>query len=458
MKLERDCVHYYSQKGQYFAVDGNSGAVHQLDELAYAIISSVKEGLELAKEPILEKLEREFSHEEIKEAFNEILDLVNEGLLFSKDITEAPKHIDTVVKALCLNVAHDCNLRCKYCFASTGDFGGERQLMSLEVAKQAVDFLIKQSGTRKQIEIDFFGGEPLMNFQVVKDTVAYGEQRAREAGKHIRFTLTTNGIGLTPEIQEFLNEKMYNVVLSIDGRSEVNDDNRRTISGKGSVYEAIVPKYQEFVANRGNKSYYVRGTFTRDNLDFTEDILHLADLGFEQLSMEPVVADSSEAYALRDEDLPAILDEYSRLADALVERIEAQEPVNFFHFNVELKKGPCLYKRLSGCGAGHEYLAVTPEGDLYPCHQFIGKTQYKIGHVATGINLPSLGEEFKNAHVLNKPECSQCWAKYYCSGGCHANNLTFNQDLHTPYHISCIMEKKRLECSFYIHSVINNYR
>lgn len=453
--LEKECVHCFSHSDQHFVVDGNSGSVHLLDKLAYQMIQAVKNGLDFDEITVINHFSNEYSPKESTEAFEEIDALIKENLLFSPDFTEIPKKIDSVVKALCLNVAHDCNLRCKYCFAQTGDFGGKRELMSFSVAKKAVDFLINASKKRYQLELDFFGGEPLLNFEVVKKTVFYGEEQAKKHNKKFRFTITTNGIGLTKEIQDFLNEKMYNVVLSIDGRREINDAARKTISGKGSVHDIIVPKYQEFVRARNGKQYYVRGTFTKDNLDFCEDVRYLAGLGFDQISMEPVVTDVAMDYALTEAELPTIFNEYQRLVDALLEYYQTEKSFNFFHFNVELKKGPCLYKRIAGCGAGHEYIAVTPAGDLFPCHQFIGDEQYKMGDVWQGITRPELGERLKHAHVLNKPACSKCWAKYYCSGGCHFNNLTYGGSLYNPYPLACQMERKRLECSFYIYNSFN---
>ncbi|NLY10919.1 MAG: thioether cross-link-forming SCIFF peptide maturase [Firmicutes bacterium] len=440
--LVRDCVHCYSHKGLNIVVDGNSGAVHLLDDVAFTIVSEIKDG-------------RELTDFEPSEALEEVTFLIDEGVLFSPDLTEVPEPQTSVVKALCLNIAHDCNIRCEYCFAHEGDFGGKRELMSLEVAKQAVDFLLNASGPRVQCEIDFFGGEPLMNFDVVKETVKYGKERSQELGKVLRFTLTTNGIALNDEIIDFVNNEMYNVVLSIDGRKEVNDSMRRTYSGVGSVYETIIPKYRELVSKRGPKSYYVRGTFTRNNLDFSNDVLHLVDQGFYEVSMEPVVADEDERYALTENELPAILQEYERLADAFLASKKQNKPFNFFHFNVELKKGPCIYKRILGCGAGHEYLAVAPDGNLYPCHQFVGQDEYVIGSVYEGIKKTDLKDQFKNSHVLNKQTCKTCWAKYFCSGGCHANNIKFSGSINEPYEVSCIMERKRLECSFYIQAALS---
>lgn len=446
--LDKTCVHTFSQGEVQLAVDGNSGAVHLLDQAAFDLINLIleEEGIQ-TREQLRSFLERHREHQEVGE---EVLELVEEGLLFSRDLTEVPPRPETIVKALCLNVAHDCNLRCAYCFASTGDFKGDRELMPLEVALAAVDFVIQASKHRRQVEIDFFGGEPLLNWDVVRETVHYAEEKAAEHGKTFRFTITTNGLGLTPEIEEFINEHMYNVVLSIDGRKEINDLMRSTVAGRGSVYDLIVPRFQRLVSNRGGRSYYVRGTFTGHNLDFASDVAHLSDLGFKQISMEPVVTDPNEPYALREEHLPAIMEEYERLADLYLERLGTDQEFNFFHFNVELKKGPCLYKRLSGCGAGYEYLAVTPKGELYPCHQFVGMEDYKLGTVSEGITNQQLPPQFKDAHVLNSPTCRTCWAKYYCSGGCIKNNLEQAGNFLGVDELSCRLEKKRLECSFYI--------
>lgn len=419
--LEKKCVHTFTQGGQHIVVDGNSGAVHVVDEYALRVIEEILQNGRIRE---LGQIVPEFSGRgDLAYAAEEVAELTAAGLLFSPDLSEVPERTGVVVKALCLNVAHDCNLRCDYCFASTGDFGGSRELMPLDVAKQAVDFLIANSGNRRHLEIDFFGGEPLLNRDVVKETVAYGKERAAESGKEFRFTLTTNGIGLTPEIEEFINKEMYNVVLSLDGRKEVNDSIRHTISGRGSVYETIVPKFQRLLDGRGGKSYYVRGTFTARNLDFAEDVLHLSELGFKEISVEPVVTDAEADYALTEEHLPAVLSEYERLADLYLERRTSERPFNFFHFNVELRQGPCLYKRLTGCGAGYEYLAVTPQGELYPCHQFVGEEEYRLGDIFSGVTNTELPRRFEESNVLNKPVCQDCWAKFYCSGGCHRNNI-----------------------------------
>lgn len=382
------------------------------------------------------------------EAIAEIEELKAEGQLFAQvdysAVTERP--INKVVKALCLHVAHDCNLRCAYCFASTGDFHGPREMMSFEVGKKALEFLMEHSGNRRFLEVDFFGGEPLMNFDVVKQIVAYGRELEKQYNKRIRFTLTTNGVGLTDEIIEYLNAEMDNVVISIDGRREVHDAMRKTVNGKGS-YDVILDKAKKLADSRNQDKYYVRGTFTRDNLDFAKDVISLADAGFEQISIEPVVADDQMPYSLRAEDLARIFNEYETLAQTMMIRRRNGQWFNFFHFMIDLGKGPCVVKRLTGCGAGNEYVAVTPTGELYPCHQFVGEKQFCMGSVMDGTFDEDMQQRFLQNHVLAKPECRECWAKFYCSGGCAANAWQFNKDIQKPYRLGCEMEKKRLECA-----------
>lgn len=454
MLLDKTCVHTFTQGGQNLVVDGNSGAVHVVDDQAMDLIRRVCANEEIQN---LRDLETFLGTKAYSSEINEeIMSLVEAGLLFSPDLTEVPPRPETIVKALCLNVAHDCNLRCDYCFASTGDFKGARELMPLDVAKSAVDFLLQNSKHRRQLEIDFFGGEPLMNWDVVRQTVEYAKAEAAKLGKVFRFTITTNGLGLTPAIEEFINEHMYNVVLSIDGRKEVNDRIRRTVSNNGSVYEIIIPRFQRLVQNRGDKSYFVRGTFTAHNLDFSQDVEHLHDLGFDQISMEPVVADPTEEYALREDHLPRVLQEYERLAELYLERQRQGRAFNFFHFNVELKKGPCIYKRISGCGAGYEYLAVAPSGEIFPCHQFVGEPEYVLGTVWSGLEKADISDAFKDSHVLNKPICRSCWAKYFCSGGCEKHNMQYSGSRDVPEEMACEMEKKRLECSFYIQAALSD--
>lgn len=454
MLLDKTCVHTFTQGGQNLVVDGNSGAVHVVDDQAMDLIRRVCANEEIQN---LRDLETFLGTKAYSSEINEeIMSLVEAGLLFSPDLTEVPPRPETIVKALCLNVAHDCNLRCDYCFASTGDFKGARELMPLDVAKSAVDFLLQNSKHRRQLEIDFFGGEPLMNWDVVRQTVEYAKAEAAKLGKVFRFTITTNGLGLTPAIEESINEHMYNVVLSIDGRKEVNDRIRRTVSNNGSVYEIIIPRFQRLVQNRGDKSYFVRGTFTAHNLDFSQDVEHLHDLGFDQISMEPVVADPTEEYALREDHLPRVLQEYERLAELYLERQRQGRAFNFFHFNVELKKGPCIYKRISGCGAGYEYLAVAPSGEIFPCHQFVGEPEYVLGTVWSGLEKADVSDAFKDSHVLNKPICRSCWAKYFCSGGCEKHNMQYSGSRDVPEEMACEMEKKRLECSFYIQATLSD--
>lgn len=448
-------IHKYSMNGLFIVLDVNSGAVHVVDEIAYDILDFYKE---LPLDEIISRLKDKYSADAVREAYGEIKELENERLLYTEDVYKEVipliERRDPVVKALCLHIAHDCNLKCKYCFAEEGEYHGKRELMSLEVGKKAIDFLIKASGKRKNLEVDFFGGEPLMNFDVVKGIVEYARSIEKDNGKNFRFTITTNGILLNDEIMEYINENMHNVVLSIDGRKEVHDRMRPRAGGQGS-YDNIVPKFQKLAESRNQTDYYVRGTFTRHNLDFGKDVLHLADLGFKQISVEPVVADPSEDYAIREEDLPVIFEEYERLAKDIIKRRKEGKWFNFFHFMIDLTGGPCVTKRLVGCGSGTEYLAVTPTGDLYPCHQFVGQEQFKMGTVDTGVVNTDIRKDFEQCNVYNKPVCQDCWAKFYCSGGCVANSYNSHGDLITPYEIGCEMQKKRIECAIMIKAVEN---
>ena len=416
-------------------LDVNSGAVHVVDEMAYEVIALYEK---YDQEEIIRKLQNQYPEEELREVFRDIEELKEQGTLFTEDTYENKiidfKKRSTVVKALCLHIAHDCNLACKYCFAEEGEYHGRRALMSYEVGKQALDFLIANSGSRRNLEVDFFGGEPLMNWQVVKDLVAYGREQEKRYDKKFRFTLTTNGVLLNDEVMEFVNREMSNVVLSIDGRQEVHDRMRPFRNGTGS-YELVVPKFQKLAESRNQDRYYVRGTFTRNNLDFSEDVLHLADLGFKQISVEPVVAPPEAPYSIREEDLPFLKEQYDRLAAEMVRRHGTEEDFNFFHFMIDLTGGPCVYKRLSGCGSGTEYLAVTPWGDLYPCHQFVGEEKFLMGNVFDGIQNTELRDEFKGCNVYAKEKCRSCFAKFYCSGGCAANSYNFHGDIHNAYDI-----------------------
>ena len=460
-------IHQYQNNGYHIVLDVNSGSVHVVDKIAYDVIGCLEamnpahtpETLKEEKtaEYLLEKLGDIYAEEDLRDLLEAVAELTAAGQLFTQDVYESyigeVKERKTVVKALCLHIAHDCNLACKYCFAETGDFGGERKLMSAEVGKKAIDYLLKYSGDRHNLEMDFFGGEPLMNWDVVKQLVAYGRSLEEPHHKKFRFTLTTNGVLLNDEIMEFCNKEMSNVVLSLDGRREVNDRMRPFRNGKGS-YDLIVPKFQKFAKSRGEKDYFVRGTFTRNNLDFADDVLHFADLGFEKMSIEPVVAAPEEPYSIREEDLPKIMEEYDKLAKEYIKRHKEGKGFTFFHFMLDLNQGPCVAKRLSGCGSGTEYLAVTPWGDFYPCHQFVGIDKFLLGNVEEGITHPEICNEFKLCNVYAKDKCRDCFARFYCSGGCAANSYNFHGSITDAYDIGCEMQKKRIECSIMIKAAL----
>ena len=440
-------VHTFEALGVKLAVDVNSGAVHVLDDLTYRLLPLVEPPMAEHCPPELLARLPEYRTEAVEEGWQDLRELAGNGLLFVEDDYVDPGAATALqqsapIKALCLHVSHDCNLRCQYCFASTGDFGTGRKIMDIETAKRAIDFVIQRSGSRRNIEVDFFGGEPLMAMDTVKATVAYARSIEKKAGKCFRFTITTNGVLLDDENIDYINREMSNAVLSLDGRPQVNDRMRKTVNGKGS-YEVIVPKFQKLVAGRGTKDYYLRGTFTHYNLDFAEDVMHMADLGFRNVSVEPVVGEETCGYALKDEDLPVVLEQYEKLAEKLKDRAD----VNFFHFNVDLAQGPCVIKRLRGCGAGCEYVAVTPEGDIYPCHQFVGNPAYKIGSLSDGSFDMELSHRFSCLNIYTREECRDCWARFYCSGGCSASNLLVNGDIKKPNHVGCEMERKRLECA-----------
>ena len=443
-------IHQYKNNGFHIVMDVNSGAIHIVDEVVYDMLPLYQEhSLKEIKALLLDR----YTEDEIVEAAGEIEELKAAGVLFTEDIYENYlmdfKKRPTVVKALCLHIAHDCNLACRYCFAEEGEYHGRRELMSYETGRQALDFLIANSGNRRNWEVDFFGGEPLMNWQVVKDLVAYGREQEKLHDKKFRFTLTTNGVLLDDEVMEFANKEMSNVVLSIDGRKEIHDRMRPSRNGKGS-YDLIVPKFQKLAESRKQTNYYVRGTFTRNNLDFSEDVLHLADLGFQQISVEPVVAAPDEPYAIRMEDVPAICEEYDKLAAEMVRRKKEGRDFNFFHFMIDLTGGPCVAKRLSGCGSGTEYLAVTPWGDLYPCHQFVGMEEFLMGNVYDGVKNTELRDEFKCCNVYAKEKCRKCFARFYCSGGCAANSYQFHGTINDAYDIGCELQRKRVECAIMI--------
>ena len=448
-------IHQYRNNGFRIVLDVNSGAIHVVDELMYEVVARYESE---TPEEIRRELSQAYAPEEIDEALAEIRELIGQKALFTPDeyedyIEELGKNRPTVVKALCLHIAHDCNLACKYCFAEEGEYHGKRELMSFEVGKAALDFLVRESGNRRNLEVDFFGGEPTLNFQVVKDLVAYGRSLEAPHNKKFRFTLTTNGVRLDDEIMDFANREMDNVVLSIDGRKEVHDYMRPFPNGSGS-YDLVVPKYRRFADSRGQQRYYVRGTFTRHNPDFAQDVIHLMELGFKQISVEPVVAPEEADYAIREEDLPQLYAEYDRLAQEILRRHKNGEDFNFFHLMIDLEGGPCVAKRLSGCGSGTEYLAVTPWGDLYPCHQFVGNDRFYMGNVFEGVTRQEIVSDFKSCNVYSKEKCRGCFARFYCSGGCAANSYNFHGSIHDTYDIGCALQKKRVECAIMIQAAL----
>ncbi len=449
-------IHKYYLGGLYIVLDVNSGGVHIVDELTYDLLDDAAPPFaEKCPQEIVDKLSAKYPEQEIRECYDEIAALYEEKILFSPDDYEkyAKFTVASPIKAMCLHISHDCNLRCKYCFASTGDFGTGRKLMPLEIGKKAIDFLLENSGNRKNLELDFFGGEPLMNFDVVKEVVAYGREREKEYGKNFRFTITTNGMLLTDDKIDFINKEMSNVVLSIDGRKDVHDNMRPTAGNKGS-YDVILPKYKKLVDARDkDKDWYVRGTFTKYNLDFAEDVFDLYEKGFDQISVEPVVCEDKYPYALTEADVPAIAEEYERLAQRLLENDRNGKHFNFFHFMIDLDQGPCAIKRLRGCGCGNEYVAITPDGDIYPCHQFVGIEEYKMGSLVDGSFNTEMKEQFAKTHIYNKPSCRDCWAKFYCSGGCNANNYMYMGDVLKAHTLSCELEKKRVECAIMLQAI-----
>ena len=460
-------IHQYKNSGLNIVMDIESGSVHVVDDIVYDIVHAldamdsvsdfrkVSDGEVKASdfselEGYLKFMLSKYNDDDIEEAYNEVKELIEEERLFTddiyKDFVMDFKKRTTVVKALCLHIAHDCNLACKYCFADEGEYHGKRELMSYEVGKKALDFLVANSGSRTNLEVDFFGGEPLMNFEVVKQLVKYGRSLEEPNNKKFRFTLTTNGVLLDDDILEFANKEMSNLVLSLDGRKEVHDLMRPRRGGQGS-YDTVVPKFIKAAESRNQMNYYVRGTYTRNNLDFAKDVIHMADLGFEQISVEPVVADKSESYAIREEDIDTLIKQYDELTAEMIKRKKEGKPFNFFHFMIDLSGGPCVAKRLSGCGSGTEYLAVSPSGELYPCHQFMGMKDFLLGNVDEGVIRTDIRDEFKLCNVYAKEKCKNCFAKFYCSGGCAANSYNFSGSINGTYEIGCELQKKRIECA-----------
>lgn len=445
-------IHKFQLDDHRIVLDVNSGAVHLVDELVYDLLDNYDGDNEVL---VLQQWSDKYSSVEINGALAELKNLQNEGLLFSPDLNlpdvfrAAP-----IVKSLCIHTSHACNLRCRYCFAEGGDFGDTTGslMMSKEIGEQAIDFAIKNSSTRKNLELDFFGGEPLTNWQVTEHLINYARQQGKLHEKNIKLTLTTNCTLITDEISKFLTEQNVMLVLSLDGRPAVHDKMRPCANGSDS-YEQAIAGFKKVIATRGDRNYYIRGTFTRENMDFSKDVLHLAQFG-KELSLEPVVT-KDERYAFTEKDLPELYQEYDELARQYLAAKKRGDGFNFFHFNVALDNGPCLAKRLSGCGAGHEYFAVTPDGDLYPCHQFVGREEYKVGSISTGVENKELSQKFRGAHILNKPECQKCWAKFHCSGGCHANAELMNGDILQPYELGCALQKKRLECGILLQAVLS---
>lgn len=442
-------MHKFDVNGSKFLFDENTNSLHQIDQLVWDVL----EVDSLQETNVLAALADRYPTEELVLALQELDQLRQAGLLVSEPVAPPIIPLDErpLVKALCLHLAHDCNLRCVYCFAGTGPFGGSRELMPLSVGKAALDLLVQTSGTRKHLEVDFFGGEPLLNFSVVQGLVSYGRELEEKTGKEFRFTLTTNATLLTAEVQEFLNREQIAVVLSLDGRRAVNDYARPYPDGEGS-YQTIVPDMQQFAASRGHENYFVRGTYTHFNLDFATDVMHMAELGFKHLSMEPVVGSPTEAYTLKPEDIPQLMAEYERLADYYVQKQKEGQPFTFFHFNLSLDHGPCAVKRVTGCGAGYDYLAVTPNGDLYPCHQFVGQSEFRLGTVFTGITRSDISRQFQSVNLYSKQSCVDCWARFFCSGGCMAHAWFANGDFTKPEAMACTLQKKRLECALYVHA------
>jgi len=445
-------IHQYKLNGYNIVIDVYSGSIHIVDELAYDVIAAYegKTREEIVASVLPSFADKGITEKDILECIDDVDSLKESEKLFTQDVFSDKagklKNNSNVIKALCLHVAHTCNLNCSYCFASQGKYQGERALMSAEVGKRALDFLIENSGTRRNLEVDFFGGEPLMNWDVVKELVEYGRKREKEAGKNFRFTLTTNGVLVDDEVIEFCNKEMHNVVLSLDGRKEVHDRFRVDYAGKGS-YDAIVPKFQRFVEKRGDRNYYMRGTFTHHNPDFTNDIFHMADLGFTELSMEPVVCAPDDPSALTEDDIKTVFDQYEILATEMIKRKKNGNGFTFYHYMIDLENGPCIYKRLSGCGSGTEYLAVTPWGDLYPCHQFVGDDDYLMGNIYDGVKNTELRDKFRKCNIYSRPDCEDCWAKLYCSGGCAANAYHASGDITGIYEPGCRLFKKRIECA-----------
>ena len=441
-------IHKFKQGDNFFVLDVNTGAVHIVDELVYDLVDDNKLR---DKEELIKEFGAKYGEETISEAYEELLELIDEDILYSRDQYEDIAHSSMddrdYIKAVCLNIIHGCNLRCKYCFADEGEYNGHKGVMSVETAKKAIDDVVKRSGPRRNIEIDLFGGEPTMIMDKVKEIIAYARENEKAWNKNIRFTMTTNATLLTEEMMDFMDKEMGNIILSLDGRKEVNDNVRIKVDGSGS-YDDILPNIKRMIEKRDkSKHYYVRGTFTGANTDFYEDVKAMVNEGFREISIEPVVLEKGHFLELKEEHLPEIFENYDKLYNEMARRKKEGDEFNFYHFNIDLNGGPCVYKRISGCGAGFEYVAITPQGEVYPCHQFVGKEEFKLGSIYDDTYDAELGKKFKKAHIYNKPKCRECWARFYCSGGCQSNNFAFNGDMNIPYEIGCKMQKKRIECA-----------
>ena len=441
-------IHKFKQGDNFFVLDVNTGAVHIVDELVYDLVDDNKLR---DKEELIKEFGAKYGEETISEAYEELLELIDEDILYSRDQYEDIAHSSMddrdYIKAVCLNIIHGCNLRCKYCFADEGEYNGHKGVMPVETAKKAIDYVVKRSGPRRNIEIDLFGGEPTMIMDKVKEIIAYARENEKAWNKNIRFTMTTNATLLTEEMMDFMDKEMGNIILSLDGRKEVNDNVRIKVDGSGS-YDDILPNIKRMIEKRDkSKHYYVRGTFTGANTDFYEDVKAMVNEGFREISIEPVVLEKGHFLELKEEHLPEIFENYDKLYNEMARRKKEGDEFNFYHFNIDLNGGPCVYKRISGCGAGFEYVAITPQGEVYPCHQFVGKEEFKLGSIYDDTYDAELGKKFKKAHIYNKPKCRECWARFYCSGGCQSNNFAFNGDMNIPYEIGCKMQKKRIECA-----------
>ena len=441
-------IHKFKQGDNFFVLDVNTGAVHIVDELVYDLVDDNELR---SKEELIKEFGAKYGEETISEAYEELQELVDQEILYSKDQYEDIAHSSMddrdYIKAVCLNIIHGCNLRCKYCFADEGEYNGHKGVMSVETAKKSIDYVVKRSGPRRNIEIDLFGGEPTMIMDTIKEIIAYARENEKAWKKNVRFTMTTNATLLNEDMMDFMDKEMGNIILSLDGRKEVNDNVRIKVDGSGS-YDDILPNIKRMIEKRDkSKHYYVRGTFTGANTDFYEDVKAMVNEGFREISIEPVVLEKGHFLELKEEHLPEIFENYDKLYNEMVRRKKEGDEFNFYHFNIDLNGGPCVYKRISGCGAGFEYVAITPQGEVYPCHQFVGKEEFKLGDIYDDTYDAELGKKFKKAHIYNKPKCRECWARFYCSGGCQSNNFAFNGDMNIPYEIGCKMQKKRIECA-----------